>query len=497
MFNIENFINGFVIALQPHNLMWCFVGVFLGNLIGILPGIGALATISMLLPLTYNISPIASILMLSGIYYGAQYGGAITSVLLNVPGETTHTITCRDGHPLVKQGKANFILKMIIISSVIGTSFGILQMLLFAPLVASLAFKFGSHEIATLMIFGLVVSATIVKENFLKGLAMVIIGIFLSTIGTDLNTGEQRFTFGVLNLSEGIEITSLVLGIFGIVEFLKSINNVKINNFNSKINIKELFPKIKDIKEYFWPILRGSSIGGLFACIPGVGPIIASILTYSVEKKISKTPEKFGNGAVEGVVAPEAAIHSSVQGDFIPSLTLGIPGDAVLALILTALIIQGITPGPNFINDHPDIFWGLFASFFIGNIILLIFNIPLINIWIKILKLPYRYIYPLAILFICLGAYSNKNSMFDVYVTLFFGIFGYFLYILKFDVIPILIGFVLGSKLEENFIRSMAISNGNLLSFFEKPISIVFLVLTFVVILFTVFLQFKKYRPFV
>ena len=464
-----------------------------GNLVGVLPGMGVLSAISILLPLTFGMKPVAAVLMLSGIYYGAQYGGAICSILLNLPCHPPHAVTCLDGFPMTKQGRGGVALGITMIGSMFGAAFGITQMIFFAPYVAKIAFQFGAPEICSLMLLGLLAGSTLAKGSPLKGVAMTMLGLLLGLVGTDVNTGVERFTFGLFDLSDGIELVALSLGLFGIAEFLRSVNNTApLNLAYAKLSFRDMRPSFADIKQAAFPILRGTLVGSLCSCIPGTGPTIASFVAYATEKKISKTPERFGHGAIEGVAAPEASTHSSVQGDFIPTMSLGIPGDAVMALLLGALIIHGITPGPRLIIEHPDLFWGLIASFWIGNLILIVLNVPMIGIWVKMLMVPYKFLYPSALFFICIGVFASRNSLFDVGATLFIGMFGYLLLLLKFEPAPILLGFVLGPRFEENFRRALIISRGDLLTFVERPISGVFLALCALLIGGQIYVRLRK-----
>ncbi len=474
---------GFGVALEPHNLMYCFLGVLVGNLVGVLPGMGPVATISILLPLTFGMKPVAAILMLSGVYYGAQYGGAICSILLNLPTHPPHAVTCLDGYPLTKQGKGGTALGITVIASFFGASWGITEMIFLAPLLVKAALEFGPAEVCSLMLVGLLAGSTLAKGSPLKGIAMTVLGLLIGIVGTDIETGTTRFTFGLLELDDGVEIVALALGLFGIAEFMNSINQtVTVDMKYSKVSLTDMFPSKADLKLAFFPMLRGTIIGSLCALVPGTGPTIASFVSYATEKKISKTPERFGHGAIEGVACPEASTHSSVQGDFIPTMSFGIPGDVTMALLLGALIIQGIVPGPQLISQHPDIFWGLIASFWIGNILLVILNVPMIGLWVKLLSIPYRYLYPSAMFFICIGVYAANNDMFQVGETLAIGIFGFLLLRLDFHPAPILLGFVLGPRFEENFRRTMLISRGDLQVFIDRPISAFFLFLCVVLI---------------
>jgi putative tricarboxylic transport membrane protein len=469
---------GFGVALEPQNFLWCFVGVLVGNMVGVLPGMGPLATISILLPLTFGMKPVAAILMIAGVYYGAQYGGAICSILLNLPCHPPHAVTCLDGFPLTKQGKGGTALGITVIASFVGASWGITEMIFLSPLLVKVALEFGPAEICSLMLLGLLAGSTLARGSPLKGIAMTVLGLLIGIVGSDIETGAPRFTFGFPELDDGVEIVALALGLFGIAEFMNSINQVSTTQSRySNVRLRDMRPTRADLKLAAKPMFRGTIIGSLCALIPGTGPTIASFVAYATEKKISKTPERFGHGALEGVACPEAATHSSVQGDFIPTMSLGIPGDATMALLLGALIIQGIVPGPQLISQHPDVFWGLIASFWIGNILLVILNVPMIGLWVKLLAVPYKYLYPSALFFVCIGVYSANNDMFQVGETLAFGVAGYILLRLGFHPAPVLLGFVLGSRFEENFRRAMLISRGDLLVFVERPISAFFLAL--------------------
>jgi TctA family transporter len=467
---------GFGVALQPHNLMWCFIGVLVGNMVGVLPGMGPLATISILLPLTFGIKPVGAILMLAGVMYGAQYGGAICSILLNLPCHPPHAVTCLDGFPMTKQGRGGIALGLTVFASFVGASWGITEMIFLSPLLVKAALQFGPTEICSLMLLGLLAGSTLARGSPVKGVAMTVFGLLLAMIGQDLETGAERLTFDLPELADGIELVALALGLFGIAEFMSSINQVAaVNTKYTNVRLRDMRPSKADFKQAIAPMMRGTLIGSLCSLIPGTGPTIASFIAYATEKKVSKTPEKFGTGLIEGVVCPEASTHSSVQGDFIPTMSLGIPGDAVMALLLGALMIQGIVPGPQLISQHPDIFWGLVASFWIGNILLVLLNVPLIGIWVKMLAIPYRYLYPSALFFVCIGVYAANNDMFQVGEVLVIGLLGYVLLRLGFHPAPILLGFVLGSRFEENFRRAMLIARGDLTVFVTRPISAVFI----------------------
>jgi putative tricarboxylic transport membrane protein len=474
---------GFGVALEPQNIIWCFVGVLVGNMVGVLPGMGPLATISILLPLTFGIKPVGAILMLAGVMYGAQYGGAICSILLNLPCHPPHAVTCLDGFPMTKQGRGGVALGVTVFASFVGASWGITEMIFLAPVLVRIALEFGPAEICSLMLLGLLAGSTLARGSPLKGVAMTVLGLMLGIVGTDIETGAERFTFGMTHLDDGIELIALALGLFGIGEFMNSINQVStVNTKYANVRLRDMRPTKADMKRSFFPMIRGTLVGSLCSLIPGTGPTIASFVAYATEKKISKNPEKFGTGMIEGVVCPEASTHSSVQGDFIPTMSLGIPGDAVMALLLGALMIQGIVPGPQLIKEHPDIFWGLVASFWIGNIMLVVLNVPLIGVWVKLLTIPYKYLYSSAMFFVCIGVYAANNDMFQVGETAVIGLLGYILLRLGFHPAPILLGFVLGPRFEENFRRAMLISRGDLAVFVERPISAVFIVLCVILI---------------
>lgn len=474
---------GFGVALQPSNLLWCFVGVLVGNLVGVLPGMGVLSAISILLPLTFGMKPVAAILMLAGIYYGAQYGGAICSILLNLPCHPPHAVTCLDGYPMTRKGKGGTALGITIVAAWVGASFGILEMTFFAPIVARFALDFGPTEICSLMLLGLLAGSTLARGAPLKGVAMTLFGLILGVSGIDQATGIPRFTFGIIDLYDGVELVALALGLFGIAEFLKSVNKVApLNLGGARLRLRDMRPSRAELREAAFPMLRGTIIGSLCAMVPGTGPTIASFVSYAAEKKLSRTPELFGTGMIAGVASPEASTHSSVQGDFIPTMSMGIPGDSAMALLLGALMIQGITPGPLLISEHPDVFWGLIASFWVGNILLVLLNVPLIGVWVRMLAIPYRVLYPSALFFVCIGVYSAKNSLFEVAETLVFGVAGYGLLALRFHPAPILLGFVLGPRMEENFRNAMVISDGNLGTFVEHPLSGVFIGLSLVLV---------------
>jgi putative tricarboxylic transport membrane protein len=462
---------GFGVALQPHNLMWSVFGVLIGNLIGVLPGMGALTTISMLLPLTYVIAPVPAILMLAGIFYGSQYGGAIGAILLNLPSHPPHAVTCLDGYPMTKAGKGGTALGITMMCSFFAASVGIIVMIFMSPILVEIAFKFGPTEICSIMLLGLLAGATMSRGSPLKGVAMTVFGLFCGVVGTDVISGTARYTFDIPELADGLELGAIFMGLFGIADFLMTVNRNTVKISKAKLSMKDMRPSRAEMKEAFWPMVRGTAVGTLFGAMPGTGPTITTFIAYAIERKISKTPEKFGHGMIAGVASPEASSHSKTQVDFIPTMSLGIPGDAVMALILGALVIKGIQPGPQLITEHPDIFWGLIASFWIGNVLLVILNVPMIGVWVRLLRVPYKFLYPAALFFIAIGVYSTKSSLFDVGEVALFGIMGAIFLWLDFPIAPIALGFVLGPMLEENFRRAMLLSRGDLSVFIHKPIS--------------------------
>lgn len=480
--SLQNLWYGFGVALEPHNLVWSFFGVLVGNLIGVLPGMGPIPAISLLLPLTFSMHPVPAILMLAGIFYGSQYGGAIGAILLNLPSHPPHAVTCLDGYPMTQQGKGGTALGITMISSFFAASFGITVMLFASPLLVSVALNFGPTELFSIMLLGLIAGSTMARGSPLKGVAMTTVGLQIGIIGTDVNSGVARFTFGLPELQDNIDLAALALGLFGVADFLMSVNRVHIVGSGVKVRLRDMRPSGAELKQAFMPMLRGTLIGTLFGAMPGTGPTITTFIAYAFERKVSKTPERFGHGALEGVAAPEAASHSKTQVDFIPTMSLGIPGDAIMALILGALMIQGIQPGPQLMSEHADLFWGLIASFWIGNVLLVILNVPLIGLWVKVLQVPYRFLFPSAMFFIAVGVFSTNNDLFQVGEVLVFGVLGAIFIALEFPVAPILLGYVLGPLVEENFRRALLLSRGDMTVFFTHPISCGFMLVTILLI---------------
>ena len=477
---------GFEQALTPEALMFCLLGVSLGTFIGVLPGIGSLTTIALCLPLTFHLEPLLGLIMLAGIFYGAQYGSSTASILLNVPGSAPAAITCLDGYPMSRQGRAGIALFMTTIASFIGGSFAILLLVFFAPVLANFAISFSAADYFSIMILALTAASTLSVGSPVKGLAMVTFGLLLGMVGTDINSGQFRFTFGIPALTDGINLVALAMGLFGVAEILNNLNEGKVPQAGQEaITLKNMMPTKDDWKAFRYSCMRGSLIGSFIGMLPGTGPTIATFMAYAGEKKLSDHPEKFGHGAVEGISAPEAANNASVQAAFIPTLTLGVPGDAIMAVMLGGLLVHGITPGPQLVTTNAALFWGVVASFWIGNVLLLILNLPMIGLWVKLLSIPYRFLFPAVLFLICIGVYSVNNNRVDVLLTLGFGVMGFFLNRHGFASAPLLLGFVLGPLIEENFRRALVLSDSSLATFVERPISLVFLVLTAILLVFS------------
>lgn len=468
----DNIALGLETAFTLTNLFYCFVGVFLGTLLGVIPGIGVLAAISMLFPITFHLEPTAALIMLAGIWYGTSYGGNTASILLNVPGTPANAITCLDGYPMTQQGRGGVALLMTTVASFVGGSIGIVLLMMFAPVIAQYALSFGSAEYFSLMVLGLIAASTVSNGSALKGLIMVAVGILAGTVGTDIYTGTPRFTFGVIELSDGINLIALAMGIFGVAEVISSIGKVDLKGFDRKsISFAAMKPTKDDVRRSWFPMLRGSAIGSFFGTLPGTGPSLAAFMSYAIEKRVARQPERFGKGAIEGIMAPESANNSADQTSFIPTLALGIPGSPTMALMLGALMIHGIAPGPGLMTEQPSLFWGLVMSFWIGNVLLVILNVPLIGVWVRLLTVPYHLLFPAVLMFIAIGTYSVNNSAFDVLLVTAFGGLGYLMRLLAFPAAPLLLGFVLGPMMEEHFRRAMLLSRGDFMTFVDRPIS--------------------------
>lgn len=486
MNTLDGLAHGLSVALQPSILIYSLFGALLGTFVGVLPGIGAMAAITLLLPITYYISSEAALVMLAGVYYGAQYGGAVASILLRLPGTPQSAVTTLDGYPLAQQGRAGVALFTSMISSFAGSILGIVILVLLAGWLAEVATMFGAAEYAAMMVMGLIAAATVGGGRPTKSLAMVVVGLILGCIGTDVNSGAQRFTFGQTQLLDGINLVALAMGLFGVAEVIANIRKADRRGPPDRISLRQLLPERAELRRMVAPVARGTTLGGFFGALPGTGSTISSFLSYALERRVSRKPEKFGHGAIEGIAGPEAANNSAAITAFVPTLTLGIPGDPIMALMLGALVIHGIQPGPMMLEARPDMFWGLVASFGIGNLFLLILNLPLIGIWVSMLRIPFRWLYPAIIVFICLGVYSVRGSTFDIMMVAGIGAIGYLLALAAFSPAMLLLGFVLGPLIETNLRRAMLISRGDPMVFLERPIACVFVLASVGLILFSI-----------
>jgi TctA family transporter len=481
----ESLALGFGVALSAQNLAYCFAGVALGTLIGVLPGIGPLSTIGLLFPITFYLPSVPALIMLAGIYYGAQYGGAITSILLNLPGETSSAVTCLDGYPMAREGRAGAALAISALASFLAGCIGTLLIALAGPPLGEWALAFGSAEYFSLMLMGLVGSAVLTQGDAVKGLAMVVVGLLIGLIGTDVNSGLPRYAFDVPELVDGVGFTVIAVGLFAVAEIVTNLERREPQTAYTGA-LKRIMPSAGELARSFWPAMRGTGVGAFFGLLPGTGPALSSFAAYMLEKKIAREPARFGKGAIEGVAAPEAANNAAAQASFIPTLTLGIPGTAVMTLMLGAMVMQGVTPGPQVVTTNPELFWGIVASMWIGNLMLLVLNLPLVGVWVRLLRLPYRLLFPCIVMFCCIGNYAVNNNPVDVYLCAALGVFGYVLAKLECEPAPLLLGYVLGPLMEEHLRRAMLLSRGDPTVFFTRPISLAFMVATlliFVVVL--------------
>jgi putative tricarboxylic transport membrane protein len=480
---VGNLGHGFSVAVTPINLGLCLIGALVGTLIGVLPGIGPLATIAMLLPITFGLPPVGALIMLAGIYYGAQYGGSTTSILINIPGESSSVVTTLDGHQMAKQGRAGPALSIAAIGSFIAGCFStVLVAALGVPLTA-LALKFGPAEYFSLMVLGLVFAVVLAKGSVFKAIAMVMLGLLLSCVGSDIETGQSRMAFDIPELADGIGFVTVAMGVFGYAEIMRNLEQEESREI-VEAKITGLMPTMKDFKDSAGAIARGTALGSLLGILPGGGAVIAAFAAYTFEKKISKNPERFGRGAIEGVAAPESANNAAAQTSFIPLLTLGIPPNAVMALMVGAMTIHGIVPGPQVMTKQPDLFWGLIASMWIGNLMLVVINLPLVGLWVSLLRVPYRLLFPAILIFCAIGVYSINNAPADAIMVAVFGFVGYWLVKTEFEPAPMLLGFVLGPLMEENLRRAMLIARGDPTTFLTRPISGVLLAIAaFLVVL--------------
>src|SRR4051795_6041661 len=491
---ISNLWLGMGVAVTPTNVFLCLIGALVGTLIGVLPGIGSLATIAMLLPITFGLPPVGALIMLAGIYYGAQYGGSTTSILVNIPGESSSVVTCLDGHEMAKQGRAGPALAIAAIGSFFaGCVSTVLVAALGAPL-TSIALLFGPAEYFSLMVLGLIFAVVLAKGSVLKALAMIMAGLLLSMVGSDLETGAGRMTFDFAELADGIGFPNIALGVFGFAEIIRNLELPAESRDIVQAKVTGLMPTRKDLIDSSGAIARGTVLGSLLGILPGGGAVIASFAAYTFEKKVSKHPERFGTGVIQGVAAPESANNAAAQTAFIPLLTLGIPPNAVMALMVGAMTIHGIVPGPQVMAKQPELFWGMIASMWVGNLMLIIINLPLGGVWVSLLRVPYRLLYPSIIVFCCIGIYSINNSPTDVVISAIFGLFGYWLSKHEFEPAPLVLAFVLGPLMEENLRRAMLIARGDASVFFTRPISAGLLIVSLVLLALAVLPMIRKRR---
>ncbi len=466
----QNILFGFQASLQPINLLYCFLGVLIGTLIGVLPGIGPTGTMAILLPVTFNAPSLSTIIMLAGIYYGAMYGGSTTSILVNIPGEPASIVTCLDGHQMALQGRAGPALGISAFGSFIAGTFGIIGLMLMAEPLARFALRFGPPEYFSLMILGLIILIYLTQKSLVKAISMGILGLILSYVGMDMVSGQMRYTFDVDELLNGIGMVPVAMGLFGIAEVLENLE-VSVERSLYQTHVKGLFPSLKDWKDSGWAITRGTLIGFFLGILPGGGAALASFVAYAVERRVSKQPEKFGKGVIEGVASPESANNAASSSAFIPLLTLGIPPNVVMAMLFAGLLMHNITPGPLLLKNHPDIFWGVITSMYIGNVMLLVLNLPLIGMWVQVTKIPFRLLFPLIVLVCIIGVYSINNSTFDLWLMIIFGILGYVMRKCDYEPAPLILAYVLGPMLEQAMRQSLIISNGSFMIFVSRPIS--------------------------
>ena len=490
---LANLALGFETALDPVNLLWCFVGVLLGTLVGVLPGIGPTATIAMLLPITFSFAPVTALIMLAGIYYGAQYGGSTTAILINLPGESSSAVTALDGYQMARKGRAGPALATAALGSFFAGTVATFILVLAAPPLAQVALSFSAPEYFSLIILGLLASIALAQGSVLKALAMIVLGLLLGTVGQDGFDGTPRYSLGFPELYGGINFVSAAIGIFGVAEILRNLENETTRDVMVK-TVKNLWLTREDFKRIIGPVLRGTALGSLLGILPGGGHVLASFASYSLEKRVSRHPEEFGKGAIEGVAGPESANNAAAQTSFIPLLTLGIPAHPVMALMIGAFITQGITPGPNVITDEPALFWGIIVSMWVGNLLLVLLNLPLIGLWVKLLTIPYKVLFPAIIAFACIGCYSLSANAFDIYAIVFFGVLGYVLMKFGCEPAPLLLGFVLGPLLEDHFRRAMIRYRGDPMIFLERPISAALLALALAAVVVAVLPQVRRKR---
>jgi TctA family transporter len=478
---LHNLTIGFGVALTLHNVLYCFVGVLLGTLIGVLPGIGPIATISMLLPATFVLPPVSALIMLAGIYYGAQYGGSTTAILVNLPGEVSSVVTCLDGYQMARKGQAGKALGIAALGSFFAGSVATILIAWFAPPLAEFALKFGPADYFSLMVLGLIAAVVLAHGSIIKAIAMIILGLLMGLIGTDVNSGVARYSLGMPELIDGIGIGTIAMGVFGFSEIIRNLEQGEEREVFTK-SVTGLWPNFSDIKQASGAVIRGTALGAALGILPGGGPVLGAFSAYTLEKKISKDPKKFGTGVIEGVAAPESANNAAAQTSFIPLLTLGIPSNPVMALMIGAMIIHGIQPGPQIMTAKPELFWGMIASMWVGNFLLVVLNLPLIGMWVKLLTVKYDYLYPAILIFCCIGVYSISNAPMDVEMAAIFGFIGYTFLKLEVEPAPLLLGFVLGPMMEENLRRALLLSRGDPMVFLTRPISLTLLVIALVLL---------------
>jgi putative tricarboxylic transport membrane protein len=493
---IDSLALGLQTALTPENLLWCFVGVFIGTLVGVLPGIGPTASIALLLPVTFTFAPVTALIMLAGIYYGAQYGGSTTAILINLPGETSSAVTAIDGHEMARAGRAGPALATAALASFVAGTFGTLMLFLFAPPLATFGLTFGSAEFFSLVVLGLIASTALASGSTVKALAMILLGLLFGTVGQDLFTATPRYTFGNRELYGGISFVSVAVGMFGIAEILRNLENEGGRDVSVR-PVSGLLLSRLDLGRILRPVIRGTALGSVLGVLPGAGHVLAAFASYTVEKKVSRHPHEFGHGAIEGVAGPEAANNAAAQTSFIPLLTLGLPAHPVMALMAGAFIIQGITPGPTVVQEQPALFWGLVVSMWVGNLMLVLLNLPLIGIWVRLLRVPYRVLFPAIVAFACIGTYAINQNVFDIYAIVLFALLGYVLVKLGCEPAPFLLGFVLGPLLENHLRRAMVVSHGDPTTFFTRPISLTLLILAAVVLVLAVLPAIRRRRAVV
>ena len=488
---LSGVIYGFQVALEPMNLIYCFIGVFIGTLVGVLPGIGPAGSIALLLPMTFRLEPVSGIIMLAGIWYGVMFGGSRTSILVNIPGEPTSVVTCMDGYPMTLKGRAGPALGIAAFASFIAGTFSIIGLTLVGPFLAGMALKFGPPEFFSLMVVGITILSYLSTGSMVKALMMAAVGMILGGVGMDSISGDYRFTFNIRAMLDGIGLVPVVMGLFGISEVLINLET-EIEGTIVTAKIKNILPTLKDWSDSIWSIIRGTFLGFFLGIIPGGGAIVATFASYAIEKRVSKHPEEFGKGAIQGVAGPEAANNAAAGGAFIPLLTLGIPPNPVMAIFLGALMIHGLEPGPLLILEAPEVFWGVIVSMYIGNVMLMVLNLPLIGLWVKILRIPYFFLFPLIILFCLIGVYSVRNNAADIVIMFVFGVVGYLMKKFGYQAAPLVLALVLGPMLEEAFRQSLITSRGSFTIFFTRPISVGFLIVAFILLIIPIITMRKK-----